>query len=83
MQDTRCVKARLSWHGIYFASALSFVNLIFYQRPHCLPQIAMKTPDMKLGDILKEWGDCPGFERDVRVWCQRLEHLFLCNPVTL
>ena len=28
------VKAGLSWHGIYFAFTLSFVNLIFYQRPH-------------------------------------------------
>ena len=34
MQDTGCVKAGLSWHGIYFAFTLSFVNLIFYQRPH-------------------------------------------------
>ena len=37
MQDTRCVKASLSWHGIYFASTLPFVNLIFYQRPHWVP----------------------------------------------
>ncbi|MCK4391032.1 MAG: hypothetical protein KAV83_12445, partial [Desulfobacterales bacterium] len=33
------VKAGLSWHGIYFAFTLSFVNLIFYQRPHLQPMI--------------------------------------------
>ena len=27
MQDTGCVKAGLSWHGICFAFTLSFVNL--------------------------------------------------------
>ena len=36
MQNTGCVKAGLSWHGIYFAFTLSFVNLIFYQCPHSL-----------------------------------------------
>ena len=37
MQATGCVKAGLSWHGIYFAFTLSFVSLIFYQRPHSHP----------------------------------------------
>jgi len=31
------VKTGLSWHGIYFAFTLFFVNLIFYQRPHSPP----------------------------------------------
>ena len=34
IQDTGCVKAGLSWHGIYFTFTVSLVNLIFYQRPH-------------------------------------------------
>jgi len=32
MQDTGCVKARLSWHAIYFPFTLSLVNLSSYQR---------------------------------------------------
>jgi len=33
MQDTRCVKAGFSWHGVYFPFSLSLANLFFYQRP--------------------------------------------------
>ncbi len=28
MQDTGCVKAGLSWHGIYFVFTLSYVNFL-------------------------------------------------------
>ena len=40
-------------------------------------KIAVKTPDMKPGDILEILGDCPTFERDVRTWCQRLGKVLL------
>jgi tRNA 2-thiouridine synthesizing protein A len=40
--------------------------------PQPVLKIAVKAPDMKSGDILEVWGDCPTFEKDVRVWCERL-----------
>ncbi|MBI5583120.1 MAG: sulfurtransferase TusA family protein [Deltaproteobacteria bacterium] len=40
--------------------------------PQPVMKIAVLSPDMKAGDILEVIGDCPTFERDVRVWCERL-----------
>jgi tRNA 2-thiouridine synthesizing protein A len=40
--------------------------------PQPVMKIAVLSPDMQAGDILEVIGDCPTFERDVRVWCERL-----------
>ena len=40
--------------------------------PQPVMKIAVLSPDMPSGDILEVVGDCPTFERDVRVWCERL-----------
>ena len=40
--------------------------------PQPVMKIAVLTPDLKPGDVLEVIGDCPTFERDVRVWCERL-----------
>jgi tRNA 2-thiouridine synthesizing protein A len=40
-------------------------------------KIAVLSPDMQPGDILEVIGDCPTFERDVRVWCERLNKILL------
>ncbi len=45
--------------------------------PQPILKIAVKSPDMKPGDILEVIGDCSTFERDVRMWCQRLNKIFL------
>lgn len=45
--------------------------------PQPVLKIAVKAPDMKSGAILEVLGDCPTFERDVRVWCERLGKIFL------
>ena len=45
--------------------------------PEPVLKIALKAPDMKSGDILEVWGDCPTLERDVRRWCERLGKVFL------
>ncbi len=45
--------------------------------PQPVLKIAVKAADMKHGDILEVIGDCPTFERDVRVWCDRLNKTFL------
>jgi tRNA 2-thiouridine synthesizing protein A len=40
-------------------------------------KIAVKAPDMRRGDILEVLGDCPTFEKDLRIWCDRLGKVFL------
>ncbi len=45
--------------------------------PQPILKIAVKAADMKPGDILEVLGDCPTFERDVRIWCERLGKVFL------
>ena len=45
--------------------------------PQPVIKIAVKSPDMKPGDILEVLGDCPTFERDVRTWCERLGRVVL------
>ena len=45
--------------------------------PQPVLKIAVKVPDMKEGDILEVLGDCPTFEKDVRIWCERLGKVLL------
>lgn len=40
--------------------------------PQPVMKIAAKSPDMQPGDILEVIGNCPTFERDIRLWCERL-----------
>jgi tRNA 2-thiouridine synthesizing protein A len=53
------------------------LNTIGLKCPMPVMKLAVKAVYMKSGDILELWGDCPTFERDVRVWCERLGRLFL------
>jgi tRNA 2-thiouridine synthesizing protein A len=34
--------------------------------PQPVLKIAVKAPDMNVGEILEVWGDCPTFEKDIR-----------------
>ncbi|MCG2711725.1 MAG: sulfurtransferase TusA family protein [Candidatus Omnitrophica bacterium] len=45
--------------------------------PQPILKIATKSPDMLKGDILEVIGDCPTFEKDVRIWCQRMQKVCL------
>ncbi|MEW6002811.1 MAG: sulfurtransferase TusA family protein [Nitrospirota bacterium] len=45
--------------------------------PQPVLKIAAKSPDMKPGDILEVIGDCPTFEKDIRVWCERVNKILL------
>jgi tRNA 2-thiouridine synthesizing protein A len=45
--------------------------------PQPVLNIAVKAPEMKSGDILEVLGNCPTFEKDVRIWCERLDKVFL------
>lgn len=57
--------------------ATEVLDMVGIKCPQPVLKIAVKAPDMDPGDILEVVGDCPTFERDVRVWCQRLQKTFL------
>lgn len=45
--------------------------------PQPVLKIAVKSPDMKPGDILEIVGDCPTLEKDIRAWCERMKRVVL------
>ena len=45
--------------------------------PQPVLKIAVRAPDIKPGDTLEILGDCPTFEKDIRIWCERLGKVFL------
>ena len=56
--------------------AVEILDMVGMKCPQPVLKIAVRAPDMNAGDILEVIGDCPTFERDVRVWCQRLQTTF-------
>lgn len=56
---------------------VEILDMVGMKCPQPVLKIAVKAPEMNPGDILEVIGDCPTFERDVRVWCQRLKKTFL------
>lgn len=40
--------------------------------PQPILKIATLLPDFVAGDVLVVRGDCPSFEQDIRVWCDRM-----------
>jgi tRNA 2-thiouridine synthesizing protein A len=66
---------------IVFSGALTMtveiLDMVGMKCPQPVLKIAVKAPQMSPGDILEVVGDCPTFERDVRVWCQRMNKTFL------
>ncbi len=57
--------------------AIEVLDMLGMKCPQPVLKIAVKAPDMNHGDILEVLGDCPTFEKDVRVWCERLGKIFL------
>ena len=57
--------------------AVEILDTLGLKCPQPVLKIAVKAVDMKTGDILEVFGDCPTFERDVRVWCERLGKILL------
>ncbi len=45
--------------------------------PQPVIKMAVKSVDMKAGDILEIIGDCPTFEEDARRWCERMKKVVL------
>jgi tRNA 2-thiouridine synthesizing protein A len=57
--------------------AVEVLDTLGLKCPQPVLKIAVKVPDMKPGDILEVLGDCPTFEKDVRIWCERLGKVLL------
>ena len=45
--------------------------------PQPVLKVAVKAPDMKHEDMLDVLGDCPTFEKDMRIWCERVGKVLL------
>ena len=56
---------------------IEVLDMLGMKCPQPVLKIAVKVPYMNRGAILEVLGDCPTFERDVRVWCERLGKTFL------
>lgn len=57
--------------------AIEILDTTGLKCPQPILKIAVRAPNMKTGDILEVWGDCPTFEKDVRTWCKRLNKILL------
>jgi len=54
-------------------AAVQVLDVLSLKHPDPIVKLALQSPDMKKNDILEIVGDCPCFERDVRIWCGRLK----------
>ena len=45
--------------------------------PDCIFKIAVNIMDVEEGSIFEVWGDCPGFEKNIRAWCEETEKAIL------
>ena len=57
--------------------AVELLDTMGLKCPQPVLKVAVKAPDMKPGDILEVIGDCPTFERDMRMWCERIKKTYL------
>jgi tRNA 2-thiouridine synthesizing protein A len=57
--------------------AVKILDTLGLKCPQPVLKIAVLAPDMQSGDILEVLGDCPTFEKDLRIWCERLRKVFL------
>jgi tRNA 2-thiouridine synthesizing protein A len=55
------------------------LNTIGLKCPKPILKLAVRAVYMNSGDILELWGDCPTLERDLRIWCERLQKTFLAK----
>jgi tRNA 2-thiouridine synthesizing protein A len=57
--------------------SVSVIDTLGIKCPQPVLKIAVMAPQMKPGGILEVLGDCPTFEKDVRIWCDRLGKVLL------
>ena len=54
--------------------SVSVLDTFGLKCPQPVLKLAVLAPDMQMGDVLE---DCPTFEKDLRIWCERLGKVFL------
>lgn len=57
--------------------AMVMLDTLGLRCPQPVLRIAAKTAELQIGDVLEVIGDCPTFEKDVRLWCDRLKKTLL------
>ncbi len=57
--------------------SVSVLDTFGLKCPQPVLKLAVLAPDMQMGDVLEILGDCPTFEKDLRIWCERLGKVFL------
>ncbi len=57
--------------------ALKVLDTLGLKCPQPVLKTAVHSPDMRPGDVLEVLGDCPTFEKDIRIWCERLGKVLL------
>jgi tRNA 2-thiouridine synthesizing protein A len=57
--------------------AVKVVDALGLKCPQPVLKMAVAVPDMEVGDVMEVLGDCPTFEKDVRIWCERLGKVLL------
>ncbi|MBW2567742.1 MAG: sulfurtransferase TusA family protein [Deltaproteobacteria bacterium] len=57
--------------------AVTVLDTLGLKCPQPVLKIAVMAPEMRPGDVLEVLGDCPTFEKDLRIWCDRLRKVFL------
>lgn len=57
--------------------AVKTIDAVGLKCPQPVLKIAAMAPEMQAGDILEVKGDCPTFEKDARVWAERMKKVIL------
>ena len=53
------------------------LNALGLKCPQPVLKIASASADLREGNILEVLADCPTFEKDVRIWCERVKKTLL------
>ncbi|MCG2720543.1 MAG: sulfurtransferase TusA family protein [Thermodesulfovibrionales bacterium] len=56
---------------------IKMLDTLSLKCPEPILKIAARAVAMKQGDILEVRGDCPTFEKDIKMWCKRAHKTLL------
>lgn len=62
---------------MYKKRKIEVLDTVSLKCPEPILKIAARALAMKQGDILEVRGDCPTFEKDVKMWCKRSHKIIL------
>jgi tRNA 2-thiouridine synthesizing protein A len=75
-QEDNTIKVRNVNYGEK-VMAVQVLDTLGLKCPQPVLKVAVEATDMVPGDILEVVGDCPTFEKDLRIWCERMRKVFL------